>query len=457
MPTQTYPYLAFTDGTTTVEFQNGSGTPTNWQLAADGWAPAIPAYNPSALAGRGQYANAVEEFNISVRGSTASDAYTNLDTLARLLDQADRWALGENVAAVLLKCAPQGSTVSSTSQPLQAAIMGRAAGDGTSAVGLSAKWNEVGLFYEIAGVRVRVMRRAPWLHTYTTITGSATDNGSLATVDFLAAQNVMGPTKINLSDYPVSASDKGFLVVSSNDTYTRIAAVNPSGGTAVAWTAVNEAANFAQHTNVLRYTPTGTGESTSGAITASTTGVPLFAVFANVRNNSATTNFYLRAQILNSGGYISAYTPLNLIPAAATPAPGWLLLGFVALPAGSATMRLLATASAASGSLDVGALLLVDVTYSGTYILTYKPSETNSLVKNLVIDPAPLTAVVPTTLGTYPFTVEGDMFVMTAARNVVLANLITSASSDDWRQTFVGAVVQNTPIITRYAAYLTPT
>lgn len=455
MPTQTYPYLALSDGTTTVEFQNGSGTPTNWQLAADGWTPAIPAYNPSALAGRGQYADVVETFTINVRGSTAADCYTNLDTLARLLDQAERWWLGENVTAVLLKCAPQGSTLASTAAPLMVAVKGRGSGDQTSGVRLSPRWNDAGKIYEISGVQVQVARRGLWLLD-TDTAAATTNNGSLATVPMNLTLNLLGPTKLDMSGYPSATTDKGFFVVSSNDTLTRIAAVAPAGGASGNWTSVNDSANFAQHTNILRFTPAGTTEDTSGSITSTITGVPLIAVFANVRNNSTTTSFYLRAQVLSSGGYISAYTPQYYIAPSASAMPGWVLLGFVALPNAAATMKLLATASAASGSLDIGAIVLVDVAYAGTCIVTYQPTESNALVKNLVIDHASLTLPVPTTLGTYPFTIEGDMAIMTKAANLVMANLITSGSSNDWRQTSLGSVVSNTFTITRYRSYLHP-
>src|SRR5689334_18021695 len=137
MAVQTYPYLIFTDGTTTVTAQDGAGGVPFWPLKPNGWLPTIPAYNPSALAGRGQYAEVVQEFNLTVRGASAADAYANLETLYGLIDQADRWALDEAVSAVLVKCAPQGSTLSSSSFPLQAAIMGRAEGGDDSGVSLT--------------------------------------------------------------------------------------------------------------------------------------------------------------------------------------------------------------------------------------------------------------------------------------------------------------------------------
>jgi len=455
MPTN--PYAVFSDGSTTITFADGSGGLTNYPMDWRPWAPAIPTFNPLAFAGRGQYSDVVEEMVCTIRGSSPSDCYAKQDALARLLDQAERWRWGENVSAVLYKIAPQGSAISDVATPLQAAILGRAPGD-KSAVKLSARWVEAGRLAEIQDVKIRVWKRTPWLFTTaTTASVSNINNGTIATAAFAGAVNTLSPMKIDMSNYPSAATAPGFLIVSSNDGFTRMAQADPSGGGAVGWAAVNESANFSRNTNVLRYTPAGTTESTSGPITITTTGKPLLAVFANVRNNSSTTNFQLRAQLSVGGGYITGYTPLNYIaPFIGAAAPGWVNLGYVALPLGTSTMRFLATASAAAGSLDIGDVLIVDVRYPGTYVIGYTPSESNGIVKNLVVDHAMLTLPEPTTLGTYPFSVDYDMAVQTEKQNIVVANLITSASANDWRQTFAGAVTQNNFTLTRNTAYLTP-
>lgn len=456
---QVYPYFVISDDTTTCTFQDGAGGVPNWALRSNTLQLAVPTFNPLALAGRGQYTDVVSEFYINVRGTDAPTCRANFDTLARLLDQASRWYYGENVAAVKLKVAPQGSTISTSAAPMQSVVLGRAQGDQTS-VTPSPQWDEAGLFYEIPNVKVRVWHRMPWCFTTAqTASSASTNNGTIATVNLGAAQNTLSYTKLDMSGYPSAATDRGFLIVSSNDAYTRLAQADPSAGTAVGWTSVNDAANFARSTNVLRYTPTGTAESTSGSITLVTTGTPVqLAVFANIRNNSNTTYFFVRLQALISGGYITAYTPYNYIaPYASAAAPGWVRLGDVVLPSGSSTVRVLATASAAVGTLDFGDIVLVDTLYAGTYILAYTPSESNALTKNVVIDPAALTRLAPTTLGTYPFTVEGDMAVMTEKQNIAWVNLITDpAASNNWRQTFAGAVIANTMTLTRLPGYLDP-
>src|ERR1041385_8873437 len=104
-------YLALSDGTTTVTLSDGSGGLTKYPPIQAGWGPNAGALDQSLLGGRGPYTDGVETITINIRDTTAALCYTRLDTLARLLDQADRWWMrAEAVSAVVLKWAPQGST-----------------------------------------------------------------------------------------------------------------------------------------------------------------------------------------------------------------------------------------------------------------------------------------------------------------------------------------------------------
>jgi hypothetical protein len=154
------PYSVLTDGTTTITFADGAGGVTNWPLIRGSWAPALPAWRDDQLGGHGYYQDVVEEFAIDVRGATASEALANLASLNRMLDQAERWAdREEGISPVLYKYRPQGSTLGG---PLQAVCLGRPPGGRGQAVGLPVKFNDVGMYYEVHGVKVRFLHR-PWV------------------------------------------------------------------------------------------------------------------------------------------------------------------------------------------------------------------------------------------------------------------------------------------------------
>ena len=166
MATQSNPYLRISDGTTTVSIADGAGGATSYPLAGrQAWTPNIGTLRRDELASRAPYGLAEEQLALNITGATASAAMANLGTLARLLDQAERWRRGQNVAAVLLQYVPQGSTIHTTSVPLQCPIWGRAEGDETN-VGLSPEFNDVGLHFWIQDVQTRLRRGGQWLGAF---------------------------------------------------------------------------------------------------------------------------------------------------------------------------------------------------------------------------------------------------------------------------------------------------
>lgn len=452
----TTPYLAITDGTTTALMANGTAA-VNYHLPPTGWVPSVAGLRASTLGGRGPYSEVVEEMTLDITGATAAACYTNLNTLARLLDQAESWAKGKNVSAVLIKYAPIGSTVSSDSTPLQAVIMGRAEGDGTLGLGLSPKWHQSGLTFVISGVRVRFIRRGLWLLSTTADSSSATNNGSLAAIDFGSSLTTPGPTKLLISDYANGAgTDAGFLILTKGSA-SKLAVVDPSGGTASGWTSVNESANYAQFTNVLRYTPGATTESTSGSVSitiASGNVNGLVALFAPIRNNSSSTSFLVRTKLNGSDAWMTPY--VYIAPYSGAAAPTWVFLGVVGVSAVT-SVKVMATASAASGTIDFGAIAAVDVLYPHTYVLAYRPSASDASTKALTIDHALLTYPQTNLLDTNFWVVTGDTCIHTLDEDVDCVNLITKTSTNDWRQTTTApAVVANTFTLTRYTSYLVP-
>jgi len=457
MAVNTYPYLIFTDGTTTITFQPGDGTLGNYPIARDTWVPSIAGLRRSPIGGRSPYEDVEEEIQCTIKDTTAGGCFTKLDTLNRLLDQAERWYRGEAVSAVLVKFCPAGAEVSTTSAPLQAAILGRASGNNTSGVGLYPRWNEVQWTY-LLPITIRFWRRGQWLIGTTAANSGAVTNGTVGTVDLTADLTTPGPTKVQMTVYVSDDTDAGYLIVTSNDDETRISVNDPTDAASGApWTSVDESANFAQFTNVLRYTPAGTTEvSTTTNPTNITNPAGLVALFMNIRNNSNTTSFLIRLKATTIDTYKTATTPYTYIaPYVSAASPQWQFMGMVSIE-DVETVTIYITASAAAGSIDIGSLALVNVSYPYTYILAYEPIEQNAVDKTLIIDHALLTKPSPTAYSTYAFQAKGDMVIETLDQNIAVVNLITDTASNDWRTTKAGSANTNTFTLTRYSAYLTP-
>jgi len=161
--------------------------------------------------------------------------------------------------------------------------------------------------------------------------------------------------------------------------------------------------------------------------------------------------------VFANGSFKYIYTPYVYIAPIASAAPYWVNLGTVSL-ADTSGFALYCTASAASGTIDFGAVVLVDSLYAHTYILSYKPSQNTASTMSMEIDHSLLTHPKPRSTGSgYAFDVRGDKSIHTLAQNIACANLITRPGANDWRQTTsVPAVVNNTFTLTRYSAYIAP-
>lgn len=481
MAVQAHPYLVLTDGTTTITHQDGSGGLTNWPLLARQWAPTIAGRRSSLLAGRTPYADVVETYAIEVRGSTAANALANLASLASLLDQAEAWSRGEAVAIVLVKFAPHGSEVSSTASPLRAAIIGRAPDDQTAGVSLSPEWDEVGRNYVIPRVIVSFVRRGLWLHTEDTDRAENITNGDLATFTMAEARTVLAPTEINIDNFGYGKSTGtryhgGFVLVGdeiegSGGATPPIVIINAEGGTATAYTSVTPSGSTnPRNTNVLRYTPTGTGEAFSGTLGTPALGIAtkLVALFANVRP-STTVSFQIRARVDSK---IYQYTPLVSIPAVTTQYPRWVFLGLaaVSMRAGALDALYLAiTASAASSNLDIDTVVICDARAVQVLgIIGPGDGDLNTVTKlsSLFVEPdldANLDPrVYQDTTGDPPVAYQGDADFMTKADTVYGVLLAggggTGANGDEYRQanTSTDAVLANTWDVYRTRAYLVP-
>lgn len=472
MAVQAYPYLVITDGTTTITVQDGSGGATNYPLVRDGWAPAIAGLRASPLGGVSPYEDVAETMLIEVNGSTAANALANLATLQRVLEQAARWFRGEAVAAVLVKFAPHGSTISSSAAPLQAAILGGAAGPMDPGLRLSPRWDELGRNYVIPNVVLAFNRRGLWLLAEETSPTDTENNGEIAQVTFAAgAQNVLSPTKVKLTNFGYYKSTGtryhgGFLIVGDAAGGDPMAIGNAETGTASGFTSVTPSGSTnPRNTNVLRYTPASTSPALSGSIMN-----PLFpgnpqlaGVFINVRP-STTVSFNVRARL--DSDLENQYTPLVLIPAVSTQYPRWVFLGLVPIDNGVNFTYLEVTASAASSSLDIDTVVVIDALNTQVIALIGPgDSDTNGTAgtTTLQADHALLDFPMPSVAGTtraVPY--GGDPVIMTKAAVVDMLLLVTGggtgANGDEYRQANSGsdAVLSNVWTLYRRPAYLVP-
>jgi hypothetical protein len=370
MPTQAFPYLVLTDGTTTITLADGAGGVTNYPPTRDMWAPAVAGLSPGAF-GRGPYADVAEEIEINIRGATPAVAMANLVTLASLLDQAERWYRGENVNAVLLQYAPQGSTVAATGTPYQAVVLGRASGDETSGVNLSAQFASVGMISVIQGVRVRLLRIGQWLIGPVNTDGTDADNSGEVMTCTLAstfggpiAHSPLALTLGNVSTTNIATLYPGFVFVAGNSPVGDVGIKVINGGTSGAsapFSLINESANNARSgASTLRYTPTVTTFVTKRIGAISWSSAKRLGIFATVRNNSATTSFQIRAGYSKDTAQVAAVKTGTVLIGTNSTSPQAIFIGTLMLPNvqyGDLFVEI--AASAASGTLDIDEFVVI--------------------------------------------------------------------------------------------------
>ena len=457
-------YLVITDGTTTCTFADGAATPgaTNYEVAYGGWSPTVAGLRRSQLGGRGPYDDVVETMQINVTGSSAANALANLQTLVRIIDQAERFGRGESEAPVTINYSPGGATVSSTGTPLKAVILGYAPGE-TRGVILPSNFEGPLLINRryVVSATLKFLRRGLWLHTESNWASSATANGDVASITIGSALTVRAPMSVYMSNAYLSSSLKpGFFIVAHATGAIQV--TNAEGMTATGWTSVADGGVFARNTNVLRYTPTGTSESASGLATI--TQLFKFHVFANIRNNSSTPSYQIRV----AGFYDSisttvplAYTPRIVIPTTGT-TPQWYYVGIIVSPLPVTRVAVYATASATGSSLDIDSLVCVDDLYS--QIVTIQGGHAiTATAQNIQFVHQSLSDYRPEQTNTSLFVAyAGDIFFSykpeTLSTTIACAWLATgdAGGATTWRQTSGGAVVNNTWTIYRYTGYLTP-
>jgi hypothetical protein len=212
--------------------------------------------------------------------------------------------------------------------------------------------------------------------------------------------------------------------------------------------------------NVLRYTPTDTLPSSSGSIGlagGAVIGGPC-AIIAAVRNNGAST-YQLHMNLIGVSGTVS--TPDVLIDAS-TANPRLVYLGTVS-GVGLTSISTTATASAASGSLDINYAYVVNLRDETVNVIAHDDISVSAISAGAVQIQAqfiPYSSQYPTlraigSVSSPSMTYRGALPFMTVGTNVYAVWIATNANF--WVFTNnVNARLNITLNVTRYRSYLTP-
>lgn len=303
--------LIITDGNTQVNFTYNPVTPT-FELALGTWAPGIATMRHATLGGSAPYNIVNEQITLHIHGATAEEVGENLNALALLLDQAERWASGEAVDPVLIHYNPYGSA-SLTGTARKAPVYGRQLSSNNPGLVVRPSASvelEQGI---LAAVQMSIDRGGLWVTDEDPYTWAGT--GVCPPDVFsqtLADWKIPSPMSIKIGPfyYPNSLYiTKGFLMVAS--AAQRIApleayhlAVGESS-----FTNENDASKNPYGSQILRYTAQNTGAEEQSGLYIITSLFSQSAkrvdIFATVRNNSLSHAFTVRLVARSYGAIIS--------------------------------------------------------------------------------------------------------------------------------------------------------
>jgi hypothetical protein len=455
MPTE-YLTLKITDGTTTADLNDV----LNYQLVEKGWAPTVAPLRRATLGGSGSYEDVAEEIVVNVLGSSAGLCLANLAKLSQLLDQAERWWRGENVAAVRLQCQPLGSMLAA---PLECVILGRVAQ--RPLLGLPMTFHDkLGIqIYEVPSVKLNFLRRGLWLEAAEEgeqMEPAGMPNPAVVRSTFNTLAPIASPVKAVLNFLLDSTDITQYLLLWANSA-ARIVYVEAEGMAGYQFTAVDDTAKLARGTDVLRYTPTDLVSTSAGwlALTLPTT-CRRVAIWAAVRNNSALATWNIRARLTSGTSNPTYYTPEGLIDTASQ-TPRIVFLGIIAMPARPEFLNVYVQASTLTGlpTLDIDYFTVLDITDEMAGAVLASLSGSGSAGTAITIDAQPLTqptAIVTKTVaaGVANMSYLGDAFMAVTSDELAMTYLATEATY--WCAQSSGAPDIFNLTATRWQAHTTP-
>jgi hypothetical protein len=363
---------------------------------------------------------------------------------------------------VVLRYAPQGSTLFSTASPLLAIVLGRVGSDELNGVELPQSTNDTGFIFEIDNVKVACLRRGAWWGgAQESVTSSSAANPTVMTCTFATTHPINSPCDVSISGFTKASTPiirGGYVLVNSASGGMQI--VEAEGAASGVFTSVNDAANNARGTNVLRYTPAVTTAVTSGTISGLTTVGGTITIIAAVRNNSATTNFVVSAN-MSGLGTVASSTPAVLVDTSSTQ-PRLILLGTL-VNAQANKLSFTVQASAASGTIDIDYVIISILKDETCAVIAYQDIDLTNLGAGAVtldIVFNPVTAQQPAmqasgTGGSIPATYSGPLPLLAVSNTMFVIWAATNGAS--WRFTnTTPAVVSVAATAARYKSYLSP-
>lgn len=460
---------------------DGAGTVGKYIFPPDSWGPTVARLREQDDVGRGQYTDVEEEITVDVTGQNAPECYANYAMLEQLLNQAERWYLGErNLNPILLKYSPKNASVSSISNPLIAVVYGPTPGSQVSGLTASPKFNEAGNYYVIEGVRIRFVRQGELLGPLPTTgsgtteritSGPATENTVLKDLTFTGtAPSARYPMAYRALFSGAGAGANGHILIAKKNGSNNNINVGSAGGLgpSAPFSDFNDSsADPRQGTNVLRFTPASTAVQTTPTITSCNQFQRATCVIS-LRNNSTTTSFKIRAKFNPStSSTLTQYSPWEVLDISST-GVRFLVLGPAGLlPNVSYGITLEIQASAASGTMDVNYVAVINDGDPYSQAITFDNGARGPIIRSpLIADDLDVFAMtspsneMTDTLETAPNTSHVPTFMalkpIFGFGNVMQVLVCAHEGTTLWHPNNAGAVAQIEHRLYRRLTYLTP-
>lgn len=302
----TYLLLAFTDGTTTITFASGTtATPGNYSVSSQ-WAPKVARRRLDALGSNGPFEEVTEEIPINITGSSVSNLYANVNALARLFDNADRYVGGDvSISPVRMQYIPAGSAVAA-GNPYEALVLG-AVSRGLGALMLPESWSKAAATTFVVNATLRFRRAGAWLAQAESPASSAATNVADVWSITLASHDTQSPVDLTWT-YPTTSNVAGPdscwpSIMAMTNAAAKIEVYESSSFTTGGSFSTVAAAN-ARGGSVLRSAAAG-GGSNSGSVPAILTSAGRFLVLASLTHSTGgtTADWTVRLDVYSQATY----------------------------------------------------------------------------------------------------------------------------------------------------------
>jgi hypothetical protein len=467
--------LKISDGTTTCDLLAGTDYKV---ITAGGWAPKRAQRSSSMMGGRSPYLDVDENpIALTIKGTNKGNCLTKLGTLSDLLDQAEAWAKGENVAAVYVEYWPEDSTLAAS---VKAVIVGPPSfGDFLQVPGHfdgDAIGGGMRLGTNNDPIYLQFRRRGLWLGAteqeadtdsiqdmpHHEVSSTFTDNFKVL-CPFEARTSFVWDDSATLDD-----NEAYFCFTNSG---TKMALIEGES-----WgTAAGEFADIvdadASGGYVVRFTPADTNNNTlemDFTAYGFDTTVRRFQIFAVLANNHATTTFDTYFSWYNLDSSVSSGNTKTKVIDASTTNPRIFYWDEFALPdqLNNYKVSFNVAGSAAAGTLDIDYFVVVGIDTSTNIlhmpaIQTVSASNTSSLT---VIDhrlESHLTPIVYEESGSVAglassiIAYDGNPSLH-ASGNVISTIVIACDNVGSWLMNDGNSTVQCVTNVYRHKGYLTP-